>query len=144
MVSSSTCVCHCAANHLAGEQWNQWDWPASSIPPIPACKYEIFMVELPTVIKAGLTTIWAARGGGLKRQLIHKLYNVTLLARGFSALRNAKEGTMLLIAFISTPLSLFHLSFFIFLFASISQPEKTLTYRLRKSSLHSVYSNQCN
>lgn len=41
------------------------------------------MVELPTVIKAGLTTIWAARGGELKRQLIHKLYNVTLLTRGF-------------------------------------------------------------
>lgn len=108
MISSSTCVSLCSfSNHLAGEQ-SQWDWPASSIPPIPACKYEIFMVELPTVIKARLTTIWAARGGQLKRQLIHKLYSVTLLTRGFSALQNAKVRTMLLIAFIYPPLSLFH------------------------------------
>ncbi len=58
------------------------------------------MVELPTVIKVGLTTIWAARGGELKRQLIHKLYNVTLPTTEFSALQNAREGTMTLIAVI--------------------------------------------
>lgn len=73
-----------------------------------ACKDEIFMVELPTVIKARLTTIWAARRGELKRQLIYKLYNVTLLTRGFSALQNAREGTMSLMAFIyAASLSLF-------------------------------------
>lgn len=36
-----------------------------------AVSKRFFMVELPTVIKARLTTIWAAKRGELKRQLIH-------------------------------------------------------------------------
>lgn len=82
------------------------------------------MVELPTVIKVGLTTIWAARGGEFKRQLIHTLYNVTL-TRGFSAL--ATEGTMTLKVFNSIEhLSVFVLHlFFLDLFSlSINKPEK--------------------
>lgn len=102
MVSSSTCVSPCTfSSRLAGEQ-SQLDWPDSSIPPISACKNEIFTVELPAVIKVGLTTIWAARGGELERQLIHELYNVTLLTRGVSALQNAREGTVTLVASVFT------------------------------------------
>lgn len=63
MISSSTCESLCTfSNHLAGEH-SHWDWPASSIPPILVCKYEVFMTELSIVFKAGLTIIWAARGG---------------------------------------------------------------------------------
>lgn len=56
----------------------------------------------PAVIKVGLTTIWAARGGELKRQLIRELYNVTLLTRGVSALHNAREGSVTLVASVFT------------------------------------------
>lgn len=94
------------------------------------------MDELPTVIKAGLTAIWAARGGGLKRQLIHKLYNVTLLTWGFSALQNAREGTMTLLSSLQY-ISLFILPSF-FLSLSIGKPKKILTYRqsVRVKDIH--------
>lgn len=64
------------------------------------------MVKLPTVIKALLTTIQAARGGELKRQCIHGLYNVNTSYKGVSALLNATEETTTLIACICTSLPL--------------------------------------
>ncbi len=72
------------------------------------------MVELPPVIKARLTTIWAARGRELKR-LMHELYNVTPLTRGF---QHVNMPGSILIAFFST--SLFTIYFTVIFLPSFS------------------------
>lgn len=83
-------VCRCA--NLAGEQ-TQWNRPALSIPPIPACEYDVFMAKLPSVIRTRLSIIRTVEGVQLKRNL-----SVALLTRGWIS--------VILVAFISTFLSL--------------------------------------
>ena len=48
----------------------QWNRAALSLPPIPACEYDVFIAKLPSVIRARLSILRNAEGVQMKRNLI--------------------------------------------------------------------------